>query len=58
MTRETIIYKGLSIRDPAPYGEAGLAWQNNFISIADTLDSLQSSVDNAQEALEPKEPEA
>jgi hypothetical protein len=37
MTRKTIIYKGLSIRDPAPYGEAGLAWQNNFVTIADTL---------------------
>ena len=47
MTRETITYKGLSIRDPAPYGEAGLAWQNNFIAIADTLDSLQGSLDTA-----------
>ena len=51
MTRKTITYKGLSIRDPAPYGEAGAAWQNNFISIADTLDSLQSSVGGVQEAL-------
>jgi hypothetical protein len=47
MTRKTITYKGLSIRDPAPYGEAGLAWQNNFIAIADTLDSLQGSLDTA-----------
>lgn len=47
MTRTTITYKGLSIRDPAPYGEAGLAWQNNFIAIADTLDSLQGSLDTA-----------
>lgn len=47
MTRETITYKGLSIRDPAPYGEAGLAWQNNFIAIADTLDTLQGSLDTA-----------
>ena len=47
MTRKTIIYKGLSIRDPAPYGEAGLAWQENFISIADTLDTLQGSLDTA-----------
>lgn len=28
--RSTIQYKGMSVRDPAPYGEAGLAWQNNF----------------------------
>ncbi|MFA6927333.1 MAG: hypothetical protein WCQ69_10070, partial [Bacteroidales bacterium] len=47
MTRETITYKGLSIRDPAPYGEAGLAWQNNFIALADTLDTLQGSIDTA-----------
>jgi hypothetical protein len=47
MTRETITYKGLSIRDPAPYGEAGLAWQENFVTIADTLDSLQGSLDTA-----------
>lgn len=47
MTRKTITYKGLSIRDPAPYGEAGLAWQNNFIALADTLDTLQGSLDTA-----------
>jgi len=47
MTRETITYKGLSIRDPAPYGEAGAAWQENFVTIADTLDSLQGSLDTA-----------
>lgn len=47
MTRKTITYKGLSIRDPAPYGEAGLAWQENFVTIADTLDSLQGSLDTA-----------
>jgi len=37
MTRKTVIYKGLSIRDPAPYGEAGLAWQNNFKALADRM---------------------
>ena len=37
MTRKTIIYKGLSIRDPAPYGEAGAAWQENFVTIADRI---------------------
>ncbi len=37
MTRKTVIYKGLSIRDPAPYGEAGLAWQNNFKALADRI---------------------
>ncbi len=35
--RSTIQYKGLSVRDPAPYGEAGLAWQNNFKALADRI---------------------
>lgn len=35
--RTTITYKGLSVRDPAPYGAAGLAWQNNFKALADRV---------------------
>lgn len=35
--RETAQYKGMSVRDPAPYGEAGLAWQNNFKALADRI---------------------
>lgn len=35
--RSTIQYKGMSVREPAPYGEAGLAWQNNFKSLADRI---------------------
>lgn len=35
--RETAQYKGLTVREPAPYGEAGLAWQNNFTALADRI---------------------
>lgn len=35
--RSTIDYKGMSVREPAPYGEAGLAWQNNFKALADRI---------------------
>lgn len=35
--RSTITYKGMAVRDPAPYGEAGAAWQNNFKALADRI---------------------
>lgn len=35
--RSTIQYKGMSVREPAPYGEAGAAWQANFKSLADRI---------------------
>lgn len=37
MTRETIQYKDLSVREPAPYGAAGAAWQANFKELADRI---------------------
>lgn len=37
MTRTTIQYKDLSVRDPAPYGAAGAAWQANFKELADRI---------------------
>jgi hypothetical protein len=35
--RTTIDYRGMSVRDPAPYGAAGLAWQDNFKELADRI---------------------
>lgn len=37
MTRTTETYRGVFVRNPEPYGEAGLAWQDNFKALADRL---------------------
>ena len=39
MTRTTTTYRGLSVREPAPYGAAGAAWQANFVALADRIGS-------------------